>query len=659
MKKYYLLIILIASMQGIKAQFSENAYPVYTGTNLGLTYSKASADFKIWSPPAEAAELLLYKEGNGGEAFKTIALKKGANGIWSTGLKGDWKGNFYAFRVKIRGNWSNEVPDPYAKAVGVNGHRAMVVDLKATNPAGWAKDKSPSFSATNNATDAILYELHIRDASIDKNSGIQHKGKYLGLAEEGTKSKAGLATGLDHLKELGVTHIHLLPFFDYNSVDESKPEKAQYNWGYDPLNYNVPEGSYSTNPYDGVTRINELKQMIAAFHKNGLRVVMDVVYNHVADAGSSNFNQLVPGYYFRHKKDGSFSDATACGNETASEMPMMRKFILESVLYWAKEYHMDGFRFDLMGVHDIATMNLISTELHKVKPDILLYGEGWTAGASPLPDSIRGLKKNAAKLDRIAVFSDDVRDGIKGTVFDINDRGFASGKAGMEESVKFGIVAASKHPQVDLSKVNYSKKAYSAAPWNVITYAECHDNNTLWDKLLLSCKDASKEDLVKMQQLALTIVLTSQGIPFLHAGTEFLRNKKGVENSFNAGDSINHIDWSMKEKNLEVNEYVKSLIVLRKAHPAFRMTNNLQIKKNIRFDENAVAGTIAYTINGAALKDSWKKIFVAFNGSNDNKIISLPVGKWKNALIKKGAGAVSFSGKLTMKSISSFIYYQD
>ena len=658
MKKYYLLFILIATMQGINAQFTTSQYPAYTGTNLGLIYNKSGAGFKIWSPPAEAAELLFYKEGTGGQAYRNIPLKKLANGIWSVILKGDWKGAFYTFRVKIKGSWSNEVPDPYAKAVGVNGLRAMVVDLKETNPAGWAKDKSPSFSATNKPTDAVLYELHIRDASIAANSGIKHKGKYTGLAEEGTKSPDGLPTGLDHLKELGVTHIHLLPFFDYNSVDESKPEKVQYNWGYDPLNYNVPEGSYSTNPYDGVTRIKELKQMIAALHKNGLRVVMDVVYNHVADVKTSNFNQLVPGYYFRHKKDGSLSDATACGNETASEMPMMRKFMLESLLYWTKEYHIDGFRFDLMGVHDIETMNMISEALHKVKPTILLYGEGWTAGASPLPDAVRGLKKNAAKLDRIAVFSDDVRDGIKGSVFDINDRGFASGKAGMEESVKFGIVAASNHPQVNFKKVNYSTKAYAAAPGNVITYCECHDNNTLWDKLSLSCKGATTEDLIKMQKLALTIVLTSQGIPFLHAGTEFLRNKKGVENSYNAGDSINHIDWSMKEKNKEVNAYVKSLIKIRKEHPAFRMTTNLLIKKNIIFDESAAAGTISYTINGTGVKDSWKKILVAFNGSNVNKEIILPKGKWKIAINTAGQSFIPTDRKFDMSKYSSIILYE-
>ena len=641
------------------AQSFNNSLAVYNGKDLGLTYSVQSSSFKIWSPTASEAELLLYKEGLGGTGFKSIKLTKGVSGSWHTRLAGDWKGTFYTFRVNIKGRWSSEVADPYAKAVGANGQRAMVVNLQETNPAGWINDKSPAFSATNSPTDAVLYELHIRDASIDKNSGIVHKGKYLGLAEEGTKSPDGLSTGLDHLKELGVTHIHLLPFFDFNSVDETKPEKAQYNWGYDPLHYNVPEGSYSTNPYDGITRIKELKQMIAAFHKNGLRVVMDVVYNHVADAGSSNFNQLVPGYYFRHKKDGSFSDATACGNETASEMPMMRKFMLESLLYWLKEYHIDGFRFDLMGVHDIETMNIISAELHKLNPSILLYGEGWTAGASPLPDAVRGLKKNAAKLDRIAVFSDDVRDGIKGSVFDINDRGFVSGKAGNEESVKFGIVAASNHPQVNLKKVNYSKKAYSAAPNNVITYCECHDNNTLWDKLSLSCKDATHEDIIKMQQLALTIVLTSQGIPFLHAGTEFLRNKKGVENSYNAGDSINQINWNMKGKNLFMFDYVQTLIAFRKAHAGFRLTTNSQIKKYIRFDENAPKGTIAYSINGAAVKDSWKKIFVAFNGSNQDKEIRLPPGKWRSAFLINDVTPILFSGKVIMYPYSSIIYYQN
>ena len=396
--------------------------------------------------------------------------------------------------------------------------------------------------------------------------------------------------------------------------------------------------------------------MIETFHKNGLRVIFDAVYNHTALTEKSNFNQLVPGYYYRHKQDGEFSNATGCNNETASEMPMMRKFMIESILYWAKEYHIDGFRFDLMGVHDIETMNIISKELHKIKPDIILYGEGWTAGDSPLPDSLRALKKNAWELDGIAVFSDDIRDGIKGSVFNAKDRGFVSGKLGMEESVKFGIVAACDHPQIDYTKDNYSKHPYAAAPGNVVTYCECHDNNTLWDKLALSMPGAGVEDRKAMQQLALTIVLTSQGIPFLHAGTEFLRSKNGVENSYKSGDDINGIKWSLKKENIDVTNYVKQLIKIRKEHPAFRMTTAKQVAENILFDQHVHERTIAYTINGAALEDKWKTIFIAFNGSDATKEFSLPDGHWKMAI---DTGAVIEAGKILLKKYSAVILYKD
>jgi pullulanase len=655
MKNKILFIICMLTTKQIIAQNNFSTYPVYKGNDLGVTYLPNASVFKLWSPTASAAELLLYKDGFTGDAFKTIALTKKTKGIWYTKQAGNLHGTYYTFRVKINDSWSKALPDPYAKAAGLNGKRAMVVNLQTTNPTGWSKDVSPAFSATNASTDAIIYELHIRDASIADNAGITHKGKYLGLAETGTKNQVGLSTGLDHIKELGVTHVHLLPFFDYNSVDETKLDVPQYNWGYDPVNYNIPEGSYSTNPADGAVRIKELKQMIAAFHKKGLRVVMDVVYNHVADAGASNFNQFVPGYYFRQNKNGGFSDATACGNETASERPMMRKFMVESVLYWAKEYHIDGFRFDLMGVHDIETMNVISTELRKVKPDILLYGEGWTAGASPLPDSVRALKKNAAQLNHIAVFSDDIRDGIKGSVFDSKDRGFASNKPGMEASIKFGIVAASNHSQVGMQQVNYSKQGYAKAPWNVISYCECHDNNVLWDKLMLSCPSATKEELVKMHHLALTIVLTSQGTSFLHAGTEFLRTKKNIENSYNAGDSINQIDWDLKTAHVKTNRYVANLIKLRKAHPAFRLTSNELIQKCLVFDEKAPAGAIAYTLNGTIAKDSWRTIFVAFNGTNLPQTITLPAGKWTNALDINHTG---IQQTITLAAFESVILFQ-
>ncbi len=658
MKKTGSFLLLIFILQNTMAQILFNDYPVYKGTDLGLTYSKSNARFRIWSPPAQEAELHLYKHGLHGQPFKIIHLKKGAAGTWYINLAGDWKGTFYTFRVKINDKWSHEVPDPYATAVGVNGKRAMVTNLAETNPPGWIDEISPAFSKDNNPTDAVIYELHVRDASIDPNSGIQHKGKFLGLAELGTLSSEGLSTGLSHLKELGVTHIHLLPFYDYKSLDETKPDSTDYNWGYDPLNYNVPEGTYSTNPFDGITRIKELKQLIKTFHENGLRVIFDAVYNHTGLTGLSNFNQLVPGYYYRHKKGGGFSDATGCGNETASEMPMMRKFMLESTLYWAKEYHIDGFRFDLMGVHDIRTMNLISKTLHAYKPDILLYGEGWAAGDSPLPDSLRAIKKNAHMLDRIAVFSDDIRDGIKGSVFDQAEKGFASGKAGLEESVKSGIVADCKHPQVDYNKVNYSKAPYASGPWNVITYCECHDNNTLWDKLTLSCSEAPEEERKKMHLLSLTIVLTSQGIPFLHAGTEFLRSKQGVENSYKSNDSINAIHWNLKKENGDVFHYVQSLIQMRRAHPAFRMMTAKEVIQNIHFEEKTPPGTIIYTIDGDAVQDSWKKIRVAFNGSNSEKIMNLPPGEWKNAFTSAALPAIYY-GNATLPKYSAVILYQE
>jgi pullulanase len=611
-----------------KAQKSKyDSYPIYTGNDLGATYTKTQTKFRIWAPTAQSVVIILYS------ADKRVRIKrdmkKDQNGTWTYLSMGDAKGMQYAFQVMNDGDQSQLVTDPYVKAVGVNGHMGVVLDLKETNPPNWQKDKSPSFK---NKTDAIIYELHVRDASIAASSGIRNKGKFLGLTEDGTKNKDGLSTGLDHLKELGVTHIHLLPFYDFNSVNEAKPDSAQYNWGYDPQNYNVPEGSYSTNAANPAARILEFKQLVQSFHANGLRVVMDVVYNHTALTEQSNFNQLVPGYYYRQTKDGKFSDATACGNETASERPMMRKFILESMRFWVQEYHVDGFRVDLMGVHDIETMNIISKELHKIKPDILIYGEGWTAGPSPLADSLRALKRNANKLDRIAVFSDDIRDGIKGSVFEHSDKGFVSGKPGMEESIKFGVVAACKHPQLDYKKVNYSKAPYAAEPYNTISYCECHDNHVLWDKLKISAKDASEEQRKEMHKLALSIVLTSQGISFLHAGTEFLRSKKGVENSFKSSDSINAIDWDLKSKNKDVFDYVKYLIQMRKDHPAFRMKTAKDIAANIQFWENARPGTVIYEINGAVVKDGWKKILVCFNGSYKTQPVSVG-NNWQSYIL--------------------------
>lgn len=647
-------VLLFASLTHSTAQQSKIPYPVYKGSDLGLTYSQKASTFKIWAPTATAAKLNLYKSDMGGTASRSIQMSSGENGIWLITIPENLKNNYYTFQVFIDNVWSEEVVDPYAKACGTNGLRAQVVDLNETNPIGWAKDRSPNFSTSNKQTDAIIYELHVRDASIHESSGIKNKGKFLGLAELGTKNSAGQFTGLSHIKELGVTHIHLLPFYDYNSVDETKAA-TQYNWGYDPVHYNIPEGSYSTNPSDGKVRIKELKELIKTMHSNGLRIIMDVVYNHTALTKNSNFNILVPNYYYRKRADGSFSDASGCGNETASDQAMFRKFMIESVVYWVKEYHIDGFRFDLMGVHDIETMNLISDTLHKLKPSIVLYGEGWTSGGSTLPEEKRAIKKNAAQLNGIAVFSDDMRDGIKGSVFNINDRGFATGNIGNSESVKFGIVAAGNHPQINYNQVNYSKAPYTTGPAGLINYADCHDNNILWDKIELSFKDASIIERTKMHELAYAIVLTAQGASFLHAGTEFLRTKNGVENSFDKGDIVNGINWDLKTKNIGTYQFIKNVIKIRRTHPAFRMQSAQQIANHLRFENNQPAGIIAYTINGAAVGDTWKKIWVAYNGSQTSQTLTLPKGSWKIGLSGKGSSIMG--NNFTLSGSSAVILY--
>ncbi len=595
-------------------------FPNYYGNDLGLTWSAQQSAFRIWAPVADKAQLKLYDQCTGGKILQTIELEKAEQGTWVATIPGNQEGLYYTFCIEYNDEWLDDVPDPYAKTTGTNGKRAMIIDLKKTDPDDWANDQSRPLK---NPTDAIIYELQVRDASINANSGINCKGKFLGLTETGTKNNEGFATGIDHLIELGVTHIHLLPFFDFNSVDESDTVNTQYNWGYNPLNYNSPEGSYATNAEDGSVRIKELKQLIKTFHDNGLAVVMDVVYNHTALTEHSYFNQLVPGYYYRKTKEGAFSNATACGNETASEKEMMRMFMLQSVLYWVTEYHIDGFRFDLMGVHDIETMNIISAAVHKIKPGILLYGEGWAPGSSTLPETVLAVKKNSALLNDIAVFSDELRDGIKGSVFDGASKGFVSNNPGMEESVKFGIVAACEHPHVNYSRVNYSKVPYAKAPGNIINYADCHDNHTLWDKLCICAASATNEEKISMHKLALSIVLTSQGIPFLHAGTEFLRSKKGIENSYNSPDSINAIDWSLKTKNREVFSYVQQLIKMRKEHPAFTLQTAAQIKDSLLFFKTA-SGVIGYQINGTAVKDNWQQIQVWFNGSNVENTIAQP-----------------------------------
>lgn len=607
------------------------SWPVYVQQDLGVSYSAFVSTFKVWAPLAQAARLHLYREPVGGQG-RVIDMQPGNEGSWQVSVPENCEGLYYTFQVynktALGYAWSQEVSDPYAVATGVNGVRAAIVDLAKTDPPGWDRGHL-SVGATN--APVIIYELHIRDASMDVSSGIVQKGKYLGLTETGTKNKFGAATGLDHLASLGVTHVHLLPFFDFRSSDESSL-LPPYNWGYDPLHYNTPEGTYATTVSDPAVRIRELKKMILAFHQRGLKVVMDVVYNHTGLTESSHFEQLVPGYYYRRKPDGTFSNASACGNETASERPMFRKFMLESLLFWIKEYHIDGFRFDLMGIHDIAAMNEIASTLRSHRPDILLYGEGWTAGSSPLPDSVRALKNQVSRLDGIAVFGDEFRDGIKGSVFDFHQPGFVSGAFSNQASIAFGVVGAVAHPQIEYSKVNYSKSAYATLPQQMIAYADCHDNHTLWDRLSLSAPSYSETDRKKMHQLALAMVLTSQGTPFLHAGSEFLRSKKQNENSYNAPDSINAIDWDLRSVHDDVVNMVKALIAMRKAHPAFQLPDPAS---RIRFSNEMPEGLITFVIDARGLGDTWKRVFVVYNGRNDGPLtIKAPYqrGKWRSFL---------------------------
>ncbi len=607
-------------------------YPVYAGTDLGLSYTPARSVLKLWSPPAQAARLHLYEAGEGGAPLETLPMQRSQDGVWELTVRKDLKGRFYTFQVQINGEWLAEVPDPYVKAVGVNGNRGMVLDLADTNPEGWEQDQRPPLQ---NFTDIIIYELHVRDLSSDPNSGIRHTGKFLGLTETGTRSREGELTGLDHIKDLGITHVHLLPSFDFKSLDERILDNPKYNWGYDPKNYNVPEGSYATNPFDGAVRIREFKQMVKTLHDNGIRVILDVVYNHTGDTENALFNQLVPSYYYRQRPDGSFSDASACGNETASERPMMRKFMIESVKYWVEEYHLDGFRFDLMGIHDQETMNLLSAALHEIDSTIFIYGEGWTAGDSPLPEEKRALKKYTHQLNGVAAFSDDIRDAIKGHVFTHDAKGFASGLPGLEESVKFGIVAATQHPQVNYEAVNYSNAPWAREPWQTITYVSCHDNHTLWDRLQISCPEATVAERIQMHQLAAAMMLTSQGVSFLHAGVEMLRTKQGVENSYESPDSINQLDWARKSQYRDVFDYFKKLIALRKNHPAFRMMKTADIAKHLHFLDINDKNFIAYTLSGNANGDRWQNILVVFNANRSARTINVPTGEW--TLVLEGA----------------------
>ena len=604
-------------------------YPTYAGPDLGLTFVQGRAKLRVWAPTADALRLKLYEHGTGGVPVAEYAMNKATGGTWVYELPAQPAGRFYVVQATIKGQRMAEVPDPYAHAVGLNGERGALLDPATASPDRWTDDRRPSLKQ---ATDIVIGEVHVRDLTMHPQSGVVHKGKFLGVAEIGTRGPGGVRTGLDHLTELGLTHVHLLPTNDFASVDESRLTENRYNWGYDPLHYSVPEGSYATDPANPASRIRELKQLVCTLHANELRLVLDVVYNHTANAARSSFEQLVPGYYYRHNPNGSYSDAAACGNEVASERTMVRKLIVESVAYWAREYHVDGFRFDLMGVLDLRTMRAVRVALDEIDPSIFVYGEGWTAKESPLPVAERAVKANMSKLDRIAAFGDELRDGVKGHFAHQTEPGFASGQPGLEESVKFGIVGATPHSQLDYAKVNYSKAPWASSPAQAINYVACHDDRVLWNKLVVANPGASEEELQRMDLLSNTIVFTSQGVPFLPVGDEFLRTKGGSHNSYNLPDSINQLDWARKVHYQRINEFYRQLIALRRAHPAFRLPNQALVQQHLEFLPGLPATTIGYRLRDHAGGDAWRNIVVLFNGNRQATQLPIPAGRYSVVL---------------------------
>ena len=577
-----------------------------------VDYTPQKTTFRLFAPPKAKVSVLYSKDAqnsNGGE-WVTVKMKPGTDGIYCAVVEKDLKN--HAYRFSVNGQLSVGV---FAKAVSVNGETGKVVDLSETNPAGWETDRRP---VVKSPADLIIYEMHHRDFSVDASSGLVNKGKFLAL----TEPKA-----ISHLKELGVNAIHILPSYDYGSVDETRLEDNKYNWGYDPVNYNVPEGGYSTDPYNPLCRIREFKQMVQALHQAGIRVILDVVYNHTYDIDHSNFQKTYPDYYYRKNADGTYSNGSGCGNETASEQPMMRRFMIESVKYWINEYHIDGFRFDLMGCHDIETMNAIRKAVDEIDPTIFIYGEGWSAGQCTYPQEKLGVKANTALMPRIAAFSDEIRDGLRGPFSDDTKGAFLAGLQGEEESIKFGIAGCIDHPQVDMQKVNYSKKAWATEPTQMISYVSCHDDMCLVDRLKASIPGISTDEIIRLDLLAQTAVFTSQGVPFMLSGEEMLRDKKGVHNSFESPDSINHLDWDNLKRYPQVFQYYKNLIQLRKNHPAFRLGSASLVRKHLVFGKSG--GPLVFCLKDHAGGDRWKDIYVILNASREQQTVDLPMDSYE------------------------------
>lgn len=602
----------------------------YTGTDLGAVWTKEKTTFKVWAPTAENVKVNLYQEGtpDTDDLTEQLKMQQGEYGIWTAEKDGDLNGTYYTYEVTV-GEETVEACDPYARTTGVNGQRAMVIDLASTNPEGWENDTDPHAGAA--VTDAVIYELHVRDLSMDENSGIKNAGKFLGLTETGTKTPGGNATGLDHMKELGITHLHLLPFYDYGSVDETNLDKPQFNWGYDPVNYNVPEGSYSTDPYHGEVRVKELKQTVQSLHQNGISVVMDVVYNHVQNAGEFCFNRIVPGYFSRIDEDGNYSNGSGCGNDTASERSMVKKYIVDSVCYWADEYHIDGFRFDLVGLLDTETINEIVTEVHKNHPDVIFYGEGWTLDTQLTKEGyVMATQVNSEETPEFAYFSDTIRDLLKGHVFDTTEKGYVSGATGLESEVE---------------KCFMGLPDWCKTPTQTVNYASCHDNLTLMDRIARGTPGAAREDRIKMNNLAAAIYMTSQGIPFLQAGEEMLRTKVKSdggfdENSYASSDEINSLKWSTldEEEYANVYEYYKGLIAFRKTHGALRLTSAEEVREHVIPVDGLEANVAAFTVKGGVNGETAEEMVVIFNPNAAETEVKLPEGTWNVCINGEQAG---------------------
>lgn len=584
-----------------------------------MRYSKEKTEFRLFAPEGKRPVVRLYTDAADKKAKRRIALQRKEKNIYAATVEGDLRGLYYTFDIG-----QGECAGVFARAVGVNGKRGYIAPLEETNPEGWLEDKPLPMKKPN---DMVIYEMHHRDFSIDSSASVRHKGKFLALTEP---------WAIRRLQRLGVTAVHILPSFDYASVDESEPERPQYNWGYDPLNYNVPEGSYSTNAGDPLCRIREFKQMVLALHKAGIRVILDVVYNHTFSVEGSNFQLTYPDYFYRKTKDGKYSDGSGCGNETASEKPAMRSFMLQSVLYWMREYHVDGFRFDLMGVHDIKTMNQIRRAAVDENSNVLVYGEGWSAGTCQLPEDQLAMKRNVKRLYGIAAFGDEMRDALRGPFQDDSKGAFLAGIAGAEESLAFGITGAVGHREVDMQKVNYSQEPWAEHPWQMISYVSCHDDMCLTDRLRASIPQITEEGVVDLSLLAHTAVLTSQGTPFILSGEEVLRSKKGIHNTFSSPDSVNAIHWDMEERYPEVAAYLAELIAIRKAHPILRLDTKEEVERHLHFLKKSDC-TVAFQLknHGEIEGETWREAIVILNSNLEPREIDIPEGNYRVILRKR------------------------